>query len=164
MSGELGQFALCFALALAFVQAGAGLLASRPDKARAAAMANAAAFGFLVFTALAFATLVYAFVTSDFSVSVVAQNSHTTKPLIYKITGVWGNHEGSMVLWVLVLSIYSALVAFTKRGGQRLTSAALGVQGLLGCAFLLFILLTSDPFGRVDPAPFEGAGLNPLLQ
>ena len=105
------------------------------------------------------------FVTSDFSHRrLVANNSHTLKPLIYKITGVWGNHEGSMLLWVLVLSLYAGAVAPCKRGGERLTSAALGVQGLLAAAFLLFILFTSNPFLRLDPAPFEGAGLNPLLQ
>ena len=86
------------------------------------------------------------------------------KPLIYKITGVWGNHEGSMLLWVLVLSLYAGAVAVLQRGGERLTSAALGVQGLLAAAFMLFILFTSNPFLRLDPAPFEGAGLNPLLQ
>ena len=120
--------------------------------------------GMLVFVALAFGTLTYAFVTSDFSIADVANNSHTLKPLIYKITGVWGNHEGSMLLWVLVLSLYAGLVSALGRGGERLTSAALGVQGLLAAAFLLFILFTSNPFLRLDPAPFEGAGLNPLLQ
>ena len=120
--------------------------------------------GMLVFVVLAFGTLTYAFVTSDFSIADVANNSHTVKPLIYKITGVWGNHEGSMLLWVLVLSLYSGAMAALRRGGERLTSAALGVQGLLAAAFLLFILFTSNPFLRLDPAPFEGAGLNPLLQ
>ena len=164
MSGEIGQLSLCLALALAFAQAGAGLVGSRPNHERAAAVASSAAMGFLAFTALAFGTLIYAFVTSDFSVAVVAQNSHTTKPLIYKITGAWGNHEGSMILWVLVLSVYSAIIASARRGGTRITSAALGVQGLLAVAFLLFILLTSDAFARIDPQPFEGASLNPLLQ
>jgi cytochrome c-type biogenesis protein CcmF len=84
--------------------------------------------------------------------------------MLYKVTGVWGNHEGSMVLWTLVLAIYSAAIAILKRGGERLTAAALGVQGLLAVAFLLFILLTSNPFLRIDPMPFEGQGLNPLLQ
>jgi cytochrome c-type biogenesis protein CcmF len=164
VTGEVGQLALCLALALACVQSVAGLAGARVGTGRTAAIATGAATGMLVFIALAFGALTYAFVTSDFSVAAVAQNSHTTKPLIYKITGVWGNHEGSMVLWVLVLSIYAAMVAFTQRGGARLTSAALGVQGLLAFAFLLFILLTSDPFMRIDPQPFEGAGLNPLLQ
>jgi len=164
VTGELGQFALCLALALAFVQAGAGLMGARAKAERARAVASGAALGFFVFVALSFAALTYGFVTSDFSILDVAQNSHTLKPLIYKITGVWGNHEGSMLLWVLVLGIYSALMTLAERGGARLTSAALGVQGLLAVAFVLFILFTSDPFRRLDPMPFEGAGLNPLLQ
>jgi cytochrome c-type biogenesis protein CcmF len=164
MTGELGQLALCFALALSLVLAVAGLAGSRADAGTARAVAGGSAMGMLVFVALAFATLVTAFVTSDFSVAAVANNSHTLKPLIYKITGVWGNHEGSMLLWVLVLSLYAGAVAVAQRGGPRLTSAALGIQGLLAAAFLLFILFTSNPFLRLDPAPFEGAGLNPLLQ
>ena len=164
MIGELGQLALCFALALSLVMAAAGLTGAKADAATARGIAHGAAMGMLVFVALAFGTLTYAFVTSDFSIAVVANNSHTLKPLIYKITGVWGNHEGSMLLWVLVLSLYAGAVAGLERGGARLTSAALGVQGLLAFAFLLFILFTSNPFLRLDPAPFEGAGLNPLLQ
>jgi cytochrome c-type biogenesis protein CcmF len=162
MTGEIGQLALCLALALSIVQAGAGLMGLRSTNA--AALASGAALGMFVFTALSFGALVYGFVTSDFSIADVASNSHTLKPLLYKITGVWGNHEGSMLLWVLVLSVYGAGIAFLKRGGERLTSAALGVQGLLAVAFILFILLTSNPFLRLDPVPFEGAGLNPLLQ
>jgi cytochrome c-type biogenesis protein CcmF len=164
MTGELGQLALCFALSLALVMAGTGLTGVRADADRARGVANGAAFGLLVFVALAFGLLTYAFVVSDFSVTAAANNSHTLKPLLYKISGVWGNHEGSMLLWVLVLAIYAALVAGLQRGGARLTSGALGVQGLLAAAFLLFILFTSNPFLRLDPAPFEGAGLNPLLQ
>ena len=164
MTGEIGQFALCLALALAGVMAIAGLAGARADGGIARGVASGAATGLFVFVALAFAALMFAFVTSDFSIMAVAANSHTAKPLIYKITGVWGNHEGSMLLWVFVLAIYSAAIAFAKRGSERLTSAALGVQGLLAAAFLLFILFTSDPFHRLDPPPFEGAGLNPLLQ
>src|ERR1700761_4399576 len=168
MLGELGQLALCFALALSLVMTAAGLMGAKAgadinaDLARR--IASASALGLLVFVALAFGTLVTAFVTSDFSIALVANSSHTLKPLVYKITGVWGNHEGSMLLWVLVLSLYAGAVASLERGGPRLTSAALGVQGLLAAAFLLFILFTSNPFLRLDPAPFEGAGLNPLLQ
>ncbi|HTT98353.1 MAG TPA: heme lyase CcmF/NrfE family subunit [Rhizomicrobium sp.] len=162
MTGEIGQLALCLALALSLVQSVAGLVGLRSMQARA--IATSSALGMFVFTVLAFGALEYAFVTSDFSVALVANNSHTLKPMIYKVTGVWGNHEGSMLLWVLVLSIYSAGIAILKRGGEELTSAALGVQGLLAAAFLLFILLTSNPFLRLDPMPFEGAGLNPLLQ
>jgi cytochrome c-type biogenesis protein CcmF len=164
MTGELGQLALCFALALSLVMAGAGLYGARTDASLARAMASSAALGMLVFVMLAFGALTYGLIVSDFSILDVASNSSTLKPLIYRISGVWGNHEGSMLLWVLVLSLYAGLVAFLQRGGPRLTSAALGVQGLLAAAFLLFILFTSNPFLRLDPAPFEGAGLNPLLQ
>jgi cytochrome c-type biogenesis protein CcmF len=164
MTGELGQLALCFALALSLVMAVSGLMGTRPADRTARQIASGSAMGLLVFVALAFGTLTYAFVVSDFSVMLVANNSHTLKPLIYKISGVWGNHEGSMLLWVLVLSVYAALVAGLQRGGERLTSGALGVQGLLAAAFILFIIFTSNPFLRLDPAPFEGAGLNPLLQ
>ena len=164
MTGELGQLAVCFALALSLVMAGAGLLGARADQVAARGIANGAAMGMLVFVALAFGILTYAFVVSDFSIALVANHSHTAKPLIYKISGVWGNHEGSMLLWVLVLAIYAALVAGLQRGGERLTSASLGVQGLLAAAFFLFLLFTSNPFGRLDPMPFEGAGLTPLLQ
>src|ERR1700743_42566 len=167
MLGELGQLALCFALALSLVMAIAGLMGAgmdAPNAILARRPRNGSAMGLMVFVALAFGILTYAFVTSDFSIALVANNSHTLKPLIYKISGVWGNHEGSMLLWVLVLSVYAGLVSALGRGGERLTSAALGVQGLLAAAFLLFILFTSNPFLRLDPAPFEGAGLNPLLQ
>ena len=164
MTGELGQVALCFALALSLVMAGAGLAGVRQANAAARGIAVSATLGLLVFTALAFGALTYAYVTSDFSIQTVANNSNTLKPLIYRISGVWGNHEGSMLLWLLVLALYAALVALLGRGGPRLTSGAVGIQGLLAVAFLLFILFTSTPFLRLDPAPFEGAGLNPLLQ
>jgi cytochrome c-type biogenesis protein CcmF len=168
MTGELGQLALCFALGLSLVMAFAGLAGARGDAALASipsrGIAGGAAMGMLVFVGLAFFTLMAAFISSDFSVITVANNSHTAKPLLYKISGVWGNHEGSMLLWVLVLALYAGGVAAAQRGGARLTSAALGFQGLLAAAFLLFILFTSNPFLRLDPAPFEGASLNPLLQ
>jgi len=164
MIGELGQLVLCFALALSLVMAVSGLMGARPTAFAARRTATSSALGLLVFVVLAFGILTYAFVISDFSVMLVANHSHTLKPLIYKISGVWGNHEGSMLLWVLVLALYAGLVAVLQRGGERLTSAALGVQGLLAAAFILFILFTSNPFLRLDPAPFEGAGLMPLLQ
>jgi cytochrome c-type biogenesis protein CcmF len=164
MTGEIGHFALTLAFALSIVQTLMGFAGARANSARAATIASGAATGLLVFVALAFGALIWGFVTSDFTILDVAQNSHTAKPLLYKLTGAWGNHEGSMVLWVFVLALYSGFIAFAQRGGTRLTSAALGVQGLLAAAFLLFILLTSNPFVRLDPPPFEGAGLNPLLQ
>ena len=141
MTGELGQLALCFALALSLVMAGAGIYGARPEAGAARAIATSAALGMLVFVALSFGALTYGFVVSDFSIADVANNSSTLKPLVYKISGVWGNHEGSMLLWVLVLALYAGMVAWFQRGGERLTSGALGVQGLLAAAFILFILL-----------------------
>src|SRR5690242_13855896 len=132
------------------------------------AMGRGAALGSFVFIALAFFTLMFAYVTSDFSVWAVSENSHTAKPLIYKISGVWGNHEGSMILWLLILGVYSAAIAMTQptdnQANAELGSRALGVQALIAIAFLVFVLLTSDPFVRLYPPPFEGNGLNPLLQ
>jgi cytochrome c-type biogenesis protein CcmF len=164
VTGELGQLALCLALALSLVQAIAGIAAGHTQSVLAARVASNAALGFAVFVCVAFGALVAGFVTSDFSILDVAQNSHTLKPLFYKVTGVWGNHEGSMLLWVLVLAVFTVLTVAGQRGGMRLTSAALGVEGLLAIAFLLYILLASNPFLRLDPPPIEGAGLNPLLQ
>jgi cytochrome c-type biogenesis protein CcmF len=168
MTGELGQLALCLALALSMVQAFCGFAGASRGSIRLMAMGRGAALGSFVFIALAFFTLMFAYVTSDFSVSVVAENSHTAKPLIYKISGVWGNHEGSMILWLLILGVYSAAIAMTQptnnAANAELGSRALGVQALIAVAFLIFVLLTSDPFMRLYPPPFEGNGLNPLLQ
>jgi len=164
MTAEIGQIALTLSLALAAIMATSGLLGARATAGISRQIASSAAMGFAVFIALAFGTLVYAASVSDFSVLNIANNSSLAKPMLYKITGVWGNHEGSMLLWVLVLALYTATMAFANRGSARLTSAALGVQGLLAIAFLLFILFTSNPFLRIDPPPFDGAGLNPLLQ
>jgi len=168
MTGEIGQLALCLALALSLVQALAGFIGASRNNVRVMAMGRGAALGSFVFIALAFFTLMFAYVTSDFSVLAVAQNSHTAKPLIYKISGVWGNHEGSMVLWILILGAYSAAIAMTQpydgQEGTKLAARTLAVQALIAIAFLIFILLTSDPFERFYPPPFEGNGLNPLLQ
>ena len=164
MIGEIGQLALCLALALSLVQAFAGFRGGIRGDARLIAVSRSATFGVFVFVALSFGALTWAYVSSDFSILAVAQNSHTTKPLLYKITGVWGNHEGSMLLWVLILSVYSVAMAMTGTGGERLGARALGIQALIAIAFILFILLTSNPFLRLFPQPFEGAGLNPLLQ
>src|ERR1700734_1243605 len=164
MIAEAGHYALVLALALALIQSTVPIMGARWRDPALMNVARSTALAQLLFVGASFAALVPLQVTSDFSVVNVFENSHSLKPLIYKITGVWGNHEGSMLLWVLVLSLYAGAVAFLQRGGERLTSAALGVQGLLAAAFLLFILFTSNPFLRIDPAPFEGAGLNPLLQ
>ncbi len=124
-----------------------------------------AALGQFALVALAFAALMHAYVVSDFSVLNVVQNSHTSKPMLYKVTGVWGNHEGSMLLWVLILSLFGAAVAlFGRNLPPTLKARVLSVQGLIGVGFLLFILLTSNPFVRIDPPPLDGQDLNPLLQ
>src|SRR4051812_32068287 len=115
--------------------------------------------------AISFAALTYAYLVSDFSVKNVAENSHSLKPLLYQFTGVWGNHEGSMLLWVLILSVFGAAVAlFGGNLPPGLKARVLAVQGLIGVAFLLFIVTTSNPFERLDPPPIEGNGLNPILQ
>ncbi|MDO8289682.1 MAG: heme lyase CcmF/NrfE family subunit [Parvibaculum sp.] len=165
MIAELGHFALILALAVALVQMVVPMIGAHRDDEALMGVANKAALVQFVLIGFAFAVLVHAFVTSDFSLKLVADNSHSAKPLIYKISGVWANHEGSMVLWVLILALYGALVAFF---GANLPSAlrarVLAVQGSIGVAFIGFILITSNPFMRLMPAPFEGRGLNPLLQ
>jgi cytochrome c-type biogenesis protein CcmF len=162
---ELGHYALVLALFLALLQASLPMWGAARGNFAFMALGDSAAVGQLIFILAAFLALMNAYVTSDFSVANVVQNSHTTKPLLYKISGVWGNHEGSMLLWVLILSLFGAAVALF--GGQlppRLRARVLAVQGMIGVGFLLFILLTSNPFIRVMPAPPDGRGLNPLLQ
>jgi cytochrome c-type biogenesis protein CcmF len=161
---ELGQLSLAFALALSLVMANAGLVGAGAANGTARRIAGGATMGLMVFCLLAFGALTQAYLVSDFSLETVAGNSTTTQPLFYKIAAVWSNHEGSMLLWMLVLALYSGAIAMLGRGGERLTSAALGIMGLLSAAFLLFILFTSSPFTRIDPPMFEGMGLNPLLQ
>jgi cytochrome c-type biogenesis protein CcmF len=129
------------------------------------ALARPIALMQFAFVALSYAALTYAHVVSDFSLANVVENSHSLKPLIYKISGVWGNHEGSMMLWILILTLCGAAMAvFSRAIPARLLADSLAVQGCLGAAFLLFILLTSNPFARLSPAPIEGADLNPILQ
>jgi cytochrome c-type biogenesis protein CcmF len=163
MIAELGAFTAALALALSLAQGVLGLAARgrAPRSAAAAASAQAAA----LLLAFAFACLIAVFVGSDFSVALVVANSHTDKPLLYKIAGAWGNHEGSMLLWCLVSALFGAVLA-TFRGRQRATlwSKAVGVQGLVTAGALIYTLLLSNPFARLDPAPFQGNGLNPLLQ
>ena len=125
---------------------------------------SAAVIGFAL-TAVSFVALATAYVPSDFSVLNVWQNSHSLQPLVYRITGTWGNHEGSMLLWVLILTLFGALVAmFGNNLPASLRANVLAVQGWIGAAFLLFILVTSNPFTRLVPAPAEGRELNPVLQ
>ncbi len=162
---ETGHYALILALALALVQTLAPLWAASQKDEALASVAVGCALGQFGFIALAFAALVKAHLDSDFSVLNVAENSHSAVPTIYKISGVWGNHEGSMLLWVLILAIFGALVALFGRSlPAMLRALVLSVQGMIALAFLAFILLTSNPFARLDPAPFEGRDLNPVLQ
>src|SRR4051812_49871281 len=128
-------------------------------------VAGPAALAVFGCVALSFAALVYGHAVSDFSIVNVVENSHSTKPFIYKVSGVWGNHEGSMLLWVLILTLFGAVVALARDATPvRLRAGALAVQAAISFAFLLFILTTSNPFARVSPAPLEGQDLNPVLQ
>ena len=165
MIPEIGHFALALALAAAIIQATVPMIgAARRDTAWMSVSGSAARVQFLLI-AVSFACLTQAFVVSDFSVAVVVKNSHTLKPMLYKISGVWGNHEGSMLLWVLILAVFGLMVAeFGRNLPPTLKARALAVQGIIGIGFLAFILFTSNPFERLHPAPFEGQGLNPLLQ
>ena len=165
MISEVGHFALILALFVALAQAILPLWGAKRNDAALMAIAGPAAVLQFVLILAAFAALVHAFVTSDFSVSVVAQNSHSAKPLLYKITGVWGNHEGSMVLWVLILALFGATVAvFGKNLPTTLRARVLGIHALIGLGFLAFIIATSNPFARLFPVPLNGRDLNPLLQ
>jgi cytochrome c-type biogenesis protein CcmF len=165
MVAEIGLFSLIIALFVAAAQATIPLIgASRGDAVWMRVDRPAALMQFLL-VALSFGSLIWLHVTSDFSVLNVVENSHTDKPLLYKITGVWGNHEGSMMLWTFILVLYGLAVSvFGRDLPPGLRARALAVQGMIGFAFILFILLTSNPFIRVDPAPPNGNGLNPLLQ
>lgn len=165
MIAELGHFTLTLALAFAIAQSVFGFAGAARQRDDWVSAARASALMQLLLIALAFAALTHAYVTSDFSVRNVVENSHSLKPLIYKISGVWGNHEGSMVLWVLVLALFGAAVAgFGRNLPPSLRARVLAVQALIGIGFLAFILLTSNPFERVVPAPADGRDLNPLLQ
>ncbi|MBB5754327.1 heme lyase CcmF/NrfE family subunit [Prosthecomicrobium pneumaticum] len=162
---ELGHFALALAFAVALVQSVVPVVGAVRNEARLAAIGRPAALAQLLLVATSFAALTQAYLVSDFSVLNVVENSHSSKPLIFKIAGVWGNHEGSMLLWVLILALFGALVALFGRNLPDKTRAlVIGVQGWIGAAFLGFILWTSNPFARLSPAPFEGNDLNPVLQ
>jgi len=162
---EIGHYALVLALALAIVQGLAPLVGAIRRDGALMAMAQPAAVMQFLLIGLSFAALTYAYVTSDFSVVNVFENSHSLKPMIYKISGVWGNHEGSMLLWVLILALFGATVALFSRGmPDDLRALVLAVQSWISAAFLLFVLLTSNPFARLNPAPLDGRDLNPLLQ
>jgi cytochrome c-type biogenesis protein CcmF len=162
---ETGHFALILALAVALTQTVLPLWGYfRRDDALMRVALPSAQTQFLLLL-VAFVALMTAYVTSDFSVQNVAANSHSDKPMLYKVSGVWGNHEGSMLLWVLILGLFGGAVAtFGGNLPRDLRACVLSVQGSIGTAFLLFIVTTSNPFERLDPAPLNGEGLNPILQ
>ncbi|WMS41647.1 heme lyase CcmF/NrfE family subunit [Acuticoccus sp. MNP-M23] len=165
MLNELGHYALVLALGVSLIQSTLPIAGAKLRDARLMALAAPAALMVFVLIALSFAALTAAYVRSDFSVLNVFENSHSAKPMIYRISGVWGNHEGSMLLWVLILSVFGMLVAtFGRNIAASLRATTVAVQGWVASAFLLFIILTSNPFARVLPAPIEGRDLNPLLQ
>ncbi len=165
MSPEIGQFALILAFVTALYQFAVPMYGAWRGDGRLMAVAPPAAVLQFGLIALSFGCLTWAYITSDFSVENVVRNSHSDKPLVYKISGVWGNHEGSMLLWVMVLALFGSAVAlFGRNLPPSLKARVIAIQGSISVAFLSFILLTSNPFNRLDPAPIEGQGLNPILQ
>jgi cytochrome c-type biogenesis protein CcmF len=165
MIPELGHFALALAVALAFAQGVIGIFAPGLRDARAMRAAPALALSHFLAIGAAFLALIYAGVVSDFTVENVADFSSSLVPLIYRISGTWGNHDGSMVLWCFILSLCGATVAsFGGNLPSSLRARVLGVLGLVSGGFLLFTLTVSDPFVRIWPPPLDGAGVNPILQ
>ncbi|WP_203292525.1 heme lyase CcmF/NrfE family subunit [Maricaulis parjimensis] len=165
MIAELGQFALILAFVVALAQSVLTLVGLKLRDPVIHAYARAGALTQFVLLAAAFACLTLLFAVSDFSALVVAENSHTDKPLIYKLTGVWGNHEGSMLLWSVILTAYTAALALAAKPVEaRLVSLTFAVQSLVTSAFTAFLIFTSNPFARLWPAPENGQDLNPLLQ
>ncbi|MGD9865722.1 MAG: heme lyase CcmF/NrfE family subunit [Pseudodonghicola sp.] len=165
MITELGHFALVLAFMAAIVQMIVPMVGAQKRWSGWMAVAEPAATLQFLMTGFAFAALMHAFVTSDFSLRVVVMNSHSAKPMLYKISGLWGNHEGSMLLWVLIVSLFGATAAWF--GGNlppTLKARVLSVQAAIGVAFYAFILFTSNPFLRLAVPPFDGEDLNPLLQ
>jgi cytochrome c-type biogenesis protein CcmF len=162
---ELGHLALILAFLVALVQMTLPMIGAHRgwvDWMRVATPAASLQFGL---TLAAFLALVWAFVTSDFSVRLVAVNSHSAKPMLYKVSGTWGNHEGSMLLWMLILTLFGAMVAWWGENlPPALKARVLAVQASIAVAFFAFILWTSNPFLRLDVPPIDGNDLNPLLQ
>ncbi|MFT4247605.1 MAG: heme lyase CcmF/NrfE family subunit [Pseudomonas sp.] len=165
MLPELGNVLLILALLVALLQAVLPLLGAQRGNAAWMAVARPAAFTQLALVAGAFAVLTHAFVVQDFSVRYVAENSNSLLPLAYRYSAVWGGHEGSLLLWTLVLALWTAALALASRAlPERVAARVLGVLAIVSLGFLAFLLLTSNPFARLLPAPIEGGDLNPLLQ
>ena len=165
MINEIGHFTLLLAFCVALLQATVPLFGAHKGRIDLMAISESAANLQFALLLASFGALTHAFITSDFSVKLVVLNSHSLKPMLYKITGVWGNHEGSMLLWVLILSLFGASASwFGANLPILLKTRVLAVQGAIGVAFLAFIIFTSNPFERVEIPPFDGQDLNPLLQ
>jgi cytochrome c-type biogenesis protein CcmF len=165
MTAETGLAALWLAAALAALQVLLGVLALRRGEAAAGRAIRAVAVAQGALVAIALAALIAVFLASDMSVALVATNSHSMKPWLYRFAGAWGNHEGSMLLWVTILGLAGAAVAwFERRLAAPTLVATLAAQATIALGFYAFLLFASNPFARLDPAPADGAGLNPLLQ
>ncbi|OYX09248.1 MAG: heme lyase NrfEFG subunit NrfE [Sphingomonadales bacterium 32-68-7] len=165
MIAELGLAALWLAAALAALQLFAGFVGLREGGEALSAIVRPAAAVQALLCAVSFGALLWLFLVTDLSVALVAQNSHIDKPLVFKFAGTWGNHEGSMLLWVTVMALAGGLIAAVERRlPERTTLATLAAQAFVSLGFYAFLLLASNPFARLFPAPAEGAGLNPLLQ
>ena len=165
MIPEIGQFALILALSLAICQAVLPLVGAHRGDAAMMGVARTAALGHFLFASVAFACLIWAFVNDDFSVLYVANHSQLALPTVYKVSAVWGGHEGSLLLWILLLAAWTVAVArFSSGLPEAFAARVIGVLGILSIGFLLFALLTSNPFDRLVPAAVDGGDLNPLLQ
>lgn len=165
MIAEAGHFALILALFVAMVQAVIPMYGAHRGVDKWMAMDRPTAISQVLLVSFAFGCLTYSHVVSDFSVLNVYQNSHSAKPMLYKVAGVWGNHEGSLLLWVFILALFGSAVAFFGNNlPPSLRARVLGVQALIAVGFYLFMLLTSNPFERMLPAAADGRDLNPLLQ
>jgi cytochrome c-type biogenesis protein CcmF len=162
---EIGLYCLILAFLASLLQASLPLWGAARNDAGLMRIGDMAALTCFALVAAAFALLTTAFVRSDFSVALVADHSQLAKPLVYKISGVWANHEGSMLLWVLILTLFGAAIAWTGDNmPAALKARVIGIQGLIGVGFLAFVLFTSNPFVRLATPPVDGNGLNPLLQ
>jgi len=162
---ELGHVALILALAMALAQSVLPLVGAQTGNLAWMSLARPSARGQFLFLVIAYGCLTHAFVTNDFSVALAANHSNSNLPLVFRITAVWGNHEGSILLWALILAGWTFAVSiFSRQLDQRMLARVLGVMGLISCGFLLFTLFTSNPFERLFPVPADGQDLNPLLQ
>ena len=165
MTVETGHFALIAALVLAVIQGTVPLYGAARGRENLMQLARHTAWGQLLCVGLAFIALMNAFAYSDFSVRVVAEKSHSAKPFLYKLSATWGHHEGSLLLWILILVVFGAFVASGSRSmPAAMRARVLAVQGMVAVGFMLFTLLTSNPFDRLAIAPIDGNSLNPLLQ